>query len=111
MQPIIREAAKRGLGYFDDGASQRSVAASLAQGQTMPFVKADASIDTVPTAAEIDKALANLETLAKTRGSAVGIASSLPISIERISNWAKTLESRGITLVPLTTAMTKSKSS
>ena len=111
MQPIIREAAKRGLGYFDDGASQRSVAASLAQGQTMPFVKADASIDSVPTAAEIDKALANLETLAKTRGSAVGIASSLPISIERISNWAKTLESRGITLVPLTTAMTKSKSS
>ena len=111
MQPIIREAAKRGLGYFDDGASQRSVAASLAQGQTMPFVKADASIDSVPTAAEIDKALANLETLAKTRGSAVGIASSLPISIERISNWAKTLESRGIALVPLTTAMTKSKSS
>ncbi len=111
MQPIIREAAKRGLGYFDDGASQRSVTASLAQGQTMPFVKADASIDSVPTAAEIDKALANLETLAKTRGSAVGIASSLPISIERISNWAKTLESRGITLVPLTTAMTKSKSS
>lgn len=110
MQPIIREAAKRGLGYFDDGASQRSVAASLAQGQTMPFVKADASIDSVPTAAEIDKALANLETLAKTRGSAVGIASSLPVSIERISNWAKTLESRGITLVPLTTAMTKSKS-
>lgn len=111
MQPIIREAAKRGLGYFDDGASQRSVATSLAQGQTMPFVKADASIDSVPTAAEIDKALANLETLAKTRGTAVGIASSLPISIERISNWAKTLESRGITLVPLTTAMTKSKSS
>jgi hypothetical protein len=111
MQPIIREAAKRGLGYFDDGSSQRSVAASLVQGQTMPFVKADASIDSVPTAAEIDKALANLETLAKSRGSAVGIASSLPISIERISAWAKTLGSRGITLVPLTTAMTKSKSS
>ena len=111
MQPIIREAAKRGLGYFDDGASPRSVAGSLAQGQTMPFAKADASIDSVPTAAEIDKSLANLETLAKTRGNAVGIASGLPISIERIAKWAKTLDSRGIMLVPLTTAMMKSKSS
>lgn len=111
MQPIIREAAKRGLGYFDDGASPRNVAGSLAQGQTMPFAKADASIDSVPTAAEIDKSLANLETLAKTRGNAVGIASGLPISIERIAKWAKTLDSRGIMLVPLTTAMMKSKSS
>ena len=111
MQPIIREAAKRGLGYFDDGASPRSVAGSLAQGQTMPFAKGDASIDSVPTAAEIDKSLANLETLAKTRGNAVGIASGLPISIERIAKWAKTLDSRGIMLVPLTTAMMKSKSS
>jgi polysaccharide deacetylase 2 family uncharacterized protein YibQ len=42
---------------------------------------------------------------------AVGVASALPISIERISAWAKTLESRGVMLVPLTTAMLKSKSS
>jgi polysaccharide deacetylase 2 family uncharacterized protein YibQ len=41
MQPIVREAAKRGLGYFDDGSAPRSVAASLAAGQAMPFAKAD----------------------------------------------------------------------
>ena len=32
MQPIIREAAKRGLGYLDDGSAPRSVAAPLAAG-------------------------------------------------------------------------------
>ncbi|MGB3447272.1 MAG: divergent polysaccharide deacetylase family protein [Xanthobacteraceae bacterium] len=110
MQPVIREAAKRGLGYLDDGTSPRSVAATLAQGQTMPFAKADLSIDAVPTAAEIDKALAKLEALAKTRGNAIGTASSLPVSVDRIANWARALESRGILLVPLTTAMLKSKS-
>jgi len=110
MQPVIREAAKRGLGYLDDGSAPRSVAASLAAGQAMPFAKADFTIDAVPTAAEIDRALAKLENLAKERGTAVGIASALPISIERISVWIKTLESRGIMLVPLTTAMLKSKS-
>jgi len=110
MQPIVREAAKRGLGYLDDGSAPRSVASSLAAGQAMPFAKADFSIDAVPTAVEIDRTLAKLENLAKERGTAVGIASALPISIERIGVWIKALESRGIMLVPLTTAMLKSKS-
>ncbi len=110
MQPIIREAAKRGLGYLDDGSAPRSVAPTLAAGQAMPFAKADFSIDAVPTAVEIDRALVKLETLAKERGTAVGVASALPISIERLAVWIKALESRGIMLVPLTTAMLKSKS-
>ncbi len=111
LQPIVREAAKRGLGYLDDGSAPRSVASSLAEGQAMPFARADFSIDAVPTSVEIDRALAKLESLAKERGTAVGIASALPISIERIAAWTRSLESRGILLVPLTTAMLKSKSS
>jgi polysaccharide deacetylase 2 family uncharacterized protein YibQ len=110
MQPILREAAKRGLGYLDDGSAPRSVAPSLAAGQALPFAKADLSIDAVPTALEIDRALAKLENLAREHGTAVGIASALPISIERIGVWSKALESHGIMLVPLTTAMLKSKS-
>lgn len=110
MGPIIREAAKRGLSYFDDGSAPRSVAAALAGGQAMPFAKGDVSIDAVPTSAEIDRQLAKLEALAKERGFAVGTASALPISIDRIGAWIKTLDARGIMLVPLTTAMLKSKS-
>jgi polysaccharide deacetylase 2 family uncharacterized protein YibQ len=110
MQPIVREAAKRGLGYFDDGTAPRSVAPSLTAAQTVPFARGDISIDAVPTALEIDRALARLETLARERGTAVGVASALPISIERISVWTRALESRGVLLVPLTTAMLKSKS-
>jgi polysaccharide deacetylase 2 family uncharacterized protein YibQ len=110
MQPIIREAAKRGLGYLDDGSAPRSVAFALAEGQAMPFARADFSIDAVPTSVEIDRVLAKLESLAKERGTAVGVASALPVSIERISAWTRSLESRGVMLVPLTTAMLKSKS-
>jgi polysaccharide deacetylase 2 family uncharacterized protein YibQ len=111
MQPVIKDAARRGLGWLDDGSAPRSVAGTLAEAHTMPFARADLAIDTVPTPAEIDRALARLETLAKERGSAIGTASALPISIERIATWAKQLESRGIMLVPLTTAMLKPKSS
>ena len=111
MQPIIREAAKRGLAYFDDGSAARSVAAALASSQTIPFAKGDVAIDAVPTSAEVDHALAKLEDIAKERGYAVGTASALPLSIERIAAWTKGLEARGILLVPLTTLMLKSKSS
>src|SRR6202012_4866544 len=52
MQPIIQEMAKRGLAYFDDGISPRSIAATLAEAQPMPFAKADISIDQVPTPME-----------------------------------------------------------
>jgi polysaccharide deacetylase 2 family uncharacterized protein YibQ len=110
MQPIIREAAKRGLGFLDDGSAPHSVASTLASGQSVPFARADLSIDAVPTAAEIDRALAKLESLAKERGTAVGVAAALPVSIERIGVWIKALEGHGIMLVPLTTAMLKSKS-
>jgi polysaccharide deacetylase 2 family uncharacterized protein YibQ len=110
MQPIVREAAKRGLSWFDDGSTPRSVAQSLSAGQSLPFAKADFAIDAVPTSAEIDRALVKLETIAKERGTAVGVASALPVSIERLGAWLKTLDSKGIMLVPLTTAMLKSKS-
>ena len=111
MQPIIREAAKRGLGFFDDGSSPRSIAPQAAASAAMPFGRGDIAIDVVPTPTEIDRALNKLESAARERGAAVGTASALPVSIERIGAWTKTLGDRGILLVPLTTAMLKSKSS
>lgn len=111
MLPIVRDVAKRGLGLFDDGSSPRSVAPQIAGSQAMPFGKGDISIDAVPTANEIDRSLSKLESIARERGVAIGTASALPVSIDRIGAWIKTLDGRGILLVPLTTAMLKSKSS
>ena len=68
MEPIIREAAKRGLGYFDDGSAPRSLAPTPAAAQALPFAKADLSIDAVPTSEEIDRALAKLEELPRNAG-------------------------------------------
>jgi polysaccharide deacetylase 2 family uncharacterized protein YibQ len=110
MQAVVKEAGKRGLAWFDDGSATRSVAGHIADSNAVAFSQADLTIDIVPTASDIDRALAQLETTARQRGVAVGVASALPISIDRIASWIKTLDSRGIVLVPLTTAMQKSKS-
>ena len=107
--PLLRETAKRGLIYFDDSSSPRSVASQIAGANSAPFVKADITLDAVPTQAGIDGALSRLEALARERGVAVGFASALPVSIERLSQWVKAAESRGIMLVPISMVAAKPK--
>jgi len=109
--PVLREIAKRGLLYFDDGSSPRSLASQISGASSAPFAKADVTLDAVPSSAEIDAALARLEAAARSRGIAVGTASALPVSIDRIAQWAKAAEARGITLVPVSAVANKPKSS
>jgi hypothetical protein len=107
--PVLREAAKRGLIFVDDGANPRSLAGQIAGANNLPFAKADVAIDTVPTPEQIDRALGRLEMAARERNVAVGIASALPVSIERIAAWAKALAGRGLLLVPITAVALKAK--
>ncbi len=111
LAPVLRETAKRGLIYVDDGASPRSVASQFAGSHNLPFAKADVVIDTVPTPVEIDRALARLEMAARDHGTAVGLANALPGTVTRIAEWAKKVEARGFVLVPITMVAVKEKSS
>ncbi len=111
LAPVLRETAKRGLIYVDDGASPRSVASQFASSHNLPFAKADVVIDAVPTPVEIDRALARLELMARDHGTAVGLANALPGTITRIAEWAKKVEARGFVLVPITMVAVKEKSS
>jgi uncharacterized protein len=107
--PVLREAAKRGLIFVDDGANPRSLAGRIAGANNLPFAKADVTIDAVSTASEIDHALGRLEMAARERSIAVGISSGLPVSIDHIAKWAKTLADHGVQLVPITAVALKPK--
>lgn len=109
--PVLREAAKRGLVYLDDGTSPRSLASQIAGASNLPFAKANVVIDSMPTPTEIDRALTKLESVARETGIAVGVASALPVTIDRLTRWMKTAETRGFVLVPITAAAQKAKSS
>jgi polysaccharide deacetylase 2 family uncharacterized protein YibQ len=110
LAPVLRETAKRGLLYVDDGSSPRSLASQIAGANSLPFVKADIAIDVVPTPSEIDRALVRLEATARENGAAVGMATALPVSIDRLSQWAKSVGDRGFVLVPITAIVAKPKS-
>ena len=107
--PVLRETAKRGLIFVDDGSNPRSVAGRIAGANNLPFAKADVVLDSVPTPGEIDRALGRLEMAARERSVAVGISSALPVSIAHIAKWAKAAESRGLLLVPITAVALKAK--
>lgn len=111
LSPVLREAAKRGLVYIDDGSSPRSVASEIASSLSLPYAKADSVLDAVPTPIEIERALRRLEMTARDRGMAVGYASAQQSAITAISHWAKDVEDRGFVLVPITMVAVKAKSS
>jgi polysaccharide deacetylase 2 family uncharacterized protein YibQ len=111
LAPVLRETAKRGLIYVDDGSSPRSLASQIAGANNLAFAKADMTLDQVATAADIDRALTRLEATARERGVAVGVASAVPVSIERIARWAKTAGKHGILLIPITAAVAKARPS
>jgi uncharacterized protein len=110
--PVLRETAKRGLIFVDDSSSARSIAGHVASAtSSLSFAKADVILDTVPTPAEIDRALGRLELAAREHTFAVGIASALPVSIDHVAKWAKAAESRGVLVVPITAVAMKPKQS
>jgi polysaccharide deacetylase 2 family uncharacterized protein YibQ len=111
LAPVLRDTAKRGLIYVDDGASPRSVAGQIAGSHNLPFAKTDLVLDAVPTPVEIDRALARLEMMARDNGAAIGLATAQPATIARIAEWAKKVEGRGFVLVPITMVAIKAKSS
>lgn len=101
LAPVLREIGERGLVYVDDGTSTRSLAKTLGFEARVPVVTSDVVIDAVQRPDAIDKALARLETAAWANGTAVGSATGLPLSLDRIARWTRGLQARGIALVPL----------
>jgi len=101
MEPVLAEIGARGLLYVDDGTVRGSKAAALAPGR-VPFASADVVLDAVTEAPAIDERLAYAADLAAKQGQAIAIATAFPISIERIVEFARSSEARGIEIVPIT---------
>ena len=58
---MMEELGARGLGYLDDGSSNRSLAPQLAAANSVPFGRADLMLDANPSRAPILAQLAELE--------------------------------------------------
>ena len=97
----LREVSARGLLFVDDGTSARSLTASLSGPLGASAVIADVAIGSDARPEAIDAALAQLETLARAKGSATASVAALPGTIDKIARFARGLEGRGVALVPV----------
>ncbi len=101
--PVMEELAASGLGYLDDGSSNRSLAPQLAAANRVPFNRVDLVLDAKPNRGAIVQQLDALVASARQKGSAIGIVSALPVSINTITDWARELD--GVELVPASALM------
>jgi polysaccharide deacetylase 2 family uncharacterized protein YibQ len=107
IEPVLAEVARRGLMFFDSGASSNSVAVTAARHTKAPLATGTLALDGVQTQAAIDAKLAELENAARQDGSAIGVARAYPVAISRFSEWAAGVEARGFQLVPLSALLSQ----
>jgi polysaccharide deacetylase 2 family uncharacterized protein YibQ len=101
IEPVLNELSKRGLLFFDSGASSSSVAGTAARHGHTAFAVGTLSLDAVQTQSAIDKKLSELENQARQDGFAVGVGSVYPVTIARVSEWAAHADARGYQVVPI----------
>jgi polysaccharide deacetylase 2 family uncharacterized protein YibQ len=101
IEPILDSVSKRGLLFFDNGASSSSVAITAARHVKAAIATGTMTLDNVQTPAAIDAKLAELETAARQDGYAIGVASAYPVTIARIGEWATSAGARGFHVVPI----------
>jgi polysaccharide deacetylase 2 family uncharacterized protein YibQ len=102
IEPVLAETAKRGLLFFDDGASSRSAVAASARRVNATIAKGSVILDAVQTRAAIDTKLLQLEGQARKEGFAIGVGSLYPVTLTRLADWAANASARGFVLVPIT---------
>ena len=105
LSPFMEELGTRGIGFVDDGSSNRSLTFQLARANKVPYSRAAMILDTNPSRAAILARLDELETTAREKGSALAVVSGLPVSISTLVSWAADLKEKGIELVPASALM------
>ena len=101
LRPVFGVLKTRGLLFLDARVSRNSVAEQVAMDLGVPNTQSSRFLDLEASRVAIDARLYELERIAKSAGSAVGIGFPYPVTIERLAAWAQSLDDKGIALVPV----------
>ena len=99
LEPIMRDLAQRGVMFFDDGTTARSLTKTFSKTLGIPYAASDMVLDSQLEVGAILKKLDGLERVAKRNGFAIGTASAFPASVDAIALWTNEAKARGIEIV------------
>lgn len=101
LRPVLRALRERGLLFLDSRAAVQSAVPEIADEIGLPWAASLRVIDEVLSRALIDARLAELEARARSSGTAIGLGSPYPVTLERIAAWTAELERKGFALAPI----------
>jgi len=104
-RPLLGSLAKdvfdRGLGFFEMNNAAPPIVKDMAERQNKPYIRNEIMLQDPKWNGDIGEAAGLLETIAESKGYAIGIMQPYPETIEFVKQWSSNLERKNITLVPL----------
>jgi polysaccharide deacetylase 2 family uncharacterized protein YibQ len=100
MEPVIRQVFGRGLGFIDGRTDRPFFALSIAKDNGYPYAQTNAWITDDMSPTQVSAQLAEIERYAQATGQAMAFVRPSPASIRAVEEWSKTLDDRGLQLVP-----------
>lgn len=101
MRFVAQQLKQRGLMFVDARTAPRSVGARVMREAGGVYAFGNRWIDQQPSASLIDARLEELERLGRATGLAVGYAQPLPVTLDRLMNWAPALANKSLALAPV----------
>jgi uncharacterized protein len=101
MAPVIDELRARGLVFLDSRTSAKSVGFALAATDGVPHVGRDVFLDDDLAPAAISRQLAEVEGVARRRGSAIAIGHAHDTTLAALRTWLPSLAGKGLVIVPV----------
>ena len=107
LRSFLEMIKKRGLMFLEGAVNPGTLAPKIAIELGLPYARTNIVLDLIPTKAEINVQLAELEKVLAKKPAVVAIADGYPSSIERIAAWTADLEAKNLVLAPLSALANK----
>ncbi len=105
MSVLMAELKKRDIFFLDSVTTARSEGARIARLYGVDYIARDVFIDHVDDPSHIATALKKAERMAYKKGHVTLIGHPRPATLAALRNWIPEAEKRGITFIPLSTAV------
>ncbi|MEG3619861.1 divergent polysaccharide deacetylase family protein [Magnetovibrio sp. PR-2] len=106
VENVMRALKKRGIMYVDGGA-QDSLGTRAAYKLKTNWAAVEVTLDDKPGRAAFKARLAEFEELAKRRALSIARVSASPMALELLSVWLRSLNEKGLKLVPVSSLANK----
>lgn len=105
MRVVFEELQARGMLFLDSRTTGHSACAAVAATVGLPFASRNVFLDNDTSASAVRAQIMVLEQVARKHGTAIGIGHPHDGTLTALAEWLPLAASRGIAVVPLTSAM------